>query len=104
MPQSKVRSKAKPRAKRDKARVARARATQAAQAKAEARKASPASYKRRRVLGWTLVALGVVVFVQHLISHAGFFVLVSPGVDDLIAGYPLAGLLGLAGVLLLSRT
>jgi hypothetical protein len=104
MPQSKVRRKSKPRSSRDKAREARARETQAAQARAESRKLSPAAYKRRRVIGWTLVALGVIVFVQHLISHAGFFTLISPGWDDLVAGYPLAGLLGLGGVLLLSRT
>ncbi|MGH2695682.1 MAG: hypothetical protein ACRDIW_01685 [Actinomycetota bacterium] len=103
MPQSKVRRKAKPRS-RDKAREARARETQAAQARAESKKLSPAAFKRRRVIGWTLVALGVIVFVQHLISHAGFFTLISPGWDDLVAGYPLAGVLGLGGALLLSRT
>jgi hypothetical protein len=55
------------------------------------------------VLGWVLVGLGVVVFVQHLVSHAGFFTLVSPGVDDIIAGYPLAALLGVIGAVVLSR-
>jgi len=55
------------------------------------------------VLGWSLVGLGAVVFFQHLVSHAGFFTLVSPGVDDIIAGYPLAGLLALAGAIVLSR-
>jgi hypothetical protein len=49
------------------------------------------------------VGLGVVVFVQHLVSDAGFFTPVSPGVDDLIAGYPLAGLLALAGAIVLPR-
>ncbi|MGH2664131.1 MAG: hypothetical protein ACRDH8_15300 [Actinomycetota bacterium] len=44
------------------------------------------------------------VFVQHLMSHAGFFTLISPGWDDLVAGYPLAGLLGLAGALVLTKT
>lgn len=102
MPASKGRSKGRPK-ERAKARAARARATQAAQRESDKRKLSPAQYGRRRALGWVLVGLGVAVFVQHLISHAGFFTLVSPGVDDVIAGYPLAGLLGLAGVLLLSR-
>ncbi|MGH2652895.1 MAG: hypothetical protein ACRDHV_00905 [Actinomycetota bacterium] len=55
------------------------------------------------MLGWSLVGLGVAVFLQHLVSHAGFFTLVSPGVDDVIAGYPLAGLLALAGAIVLSR-
>ena len=104
MPQSKVRRRARPRSRRDKAREARARATQTAQARAGEKKLSPAAYRRRRAIGWTLVALGVIVFVQHLVSHAGFFTLISPGWDDLVAGYPLAGVLGLSGVLLLSRT
>ncbi|MGH2657341.1 MAG: hypothetical protein ACRDIZ_11700 [Actinomycetota bacterium] len=55
------------------------------------------------MLGWSLVGLGVAMFLQHLVSHAGFFTLISPGVDDVIAGYPLAGLLGLADAIVLSR-
>jgi hypothetical protein len=102
VPESKRRSKGRPK-ERAKARAARARETQAAQREAEKRKLTTAQHSRRRVLGWGLVGLGVVMFVQHLVSHAGFFTLVSPGVDDVIAGYPLAGLLALAGVLLLSR-
>ena len=98
---SRRRSKGRPK-ERAKAR-ARARAVQAAQREADKRKLTPAQYRRRRMLGWTLVALGLVVFVQHLVSHAGFFTLVSPGVDDVIAGYPLAGLLALAGAIVLSR-
>jgi len=102
VPASKRRSTRRPK-ERAKARAARARAAQAAQSEADKRKLTPAQYSRKRVLGWVLVGLGVVVFVQHLVSHAGFFTLVSPGVDDLIAGYPLAGLLALAGALILSR-
>jgi hypothetical protein len=102
VPASKRRSKRRPK-ERAKARAARARVTQAAQREADKRKLTPAQYSRRRGLGWVLVGLGVVVFVQHLVSHAGFFTLVSPGVDDVIAGYPLAGLLALAGAIVLSR-
>jgi hypothetical protein len=80
-----------------------AQATQAAQRQAEKRKLTPAQYARRRAVGWTLVGLGLLVFFQHLVSHAGFFTLVSPGVDDLIAGYPLAVLLGAGGAIVLSR-
>jgi hypothetical protein len=97
VPASKRRSTRRPKER------AKARAAQAAQREADKRKLTPAQYSRRRMLGWVLVGLGVVVFVQHLVSHAGFFTLVSPGVDDLIAGYPLAGLLALAGALILSR-
>lgn len=104
MPQSKIRRRGRSASKRrDKAREARARATQASQQQAEKKAITPAAYSRRRVLGWTLVALGVVVFVQHLMSHAGFFTLISPGWDDIVAGYPLAGVLGLVGALVLTK-
>lgn len=48
-------------------------------------------------MGWALIGIGVVVFVQHLISHMGFFVVFPGGTDDLLIGYPTAGLLGLTG-------
>ena len=68
------------------------------------RKLTPAQYERRRRLGWGLVALGVVVFSQHLFSHMGFFTVVSSGWDDLLIGYPVAVLLGAGGAVLLSKT
>ena len=105
MPESRVRRRGSPQGKRrDKPREAQARETQAAQKQAEARKLSPAAYTRRRVLGWSVVALGVLIGVQHLMHHLGFFTLISPGWDDLVAGYPLAAILGIAGAILLSRT
>jgi hypothetical protein len=104
MPQSKVRQKLRPRSRRrEKAKQARARETQAAQREAEAKKISPAAYTRRRFLGWGLVALAVVVFVQHLMTHLGFFHVISPGWDDLVVGYPMALLLGVGGAIILSR-
>lgn len=105
MPQSKQRRRGGVQAKRrDKTAQARVREAQVAQRQAEAKKLTPAAYRRRRILGWTLVALGVVVGVQHFISHLGVFSLISPGVDDVVAGYPLAGLLGIAGAIVLSKT
>lgn len=68
------------------------------------RKLSPAQYERRRRLGWGLVALGVVIFSQHLVSHMGLFIVVSSGWDDLLIGYPVAALLGAGGAVLLSKT
>ncbi len=56
-----------------------------------------ASWDKRRTLGWALIGLGSVVFVQHLFSHMGFFVVFSGGTDDLLIGYPTAGLMALAG-------
>lgn len=105
MTASKARRSAKARPRhRDKASEASARETQASQRQAEKRKLTLAQYRRRRVLGWGLVGLGAVVFVQHLIAHMGFFTLISPGWDDLVAGYPLAAILGIAGAILLSKT
>lgn len=103
---TKTRSTRSPSKRRNRAAEARARTTQVAQQQSEKHKKTmtPAAYRRRRVIGWTLVALGVVVFAQHLVHHMGFFTLVSPGVDDLIAGYPLAGILAVGGAILLSKT
>lgn len=105
MSESRVRRRGSSQGKRrDKPREAQARETQAAQKQAEARKLSPAAYTRRRVLGWSVVALGVLIGVQHFVHHLGFFTLISPGWDDLVAGYPLAAFLGIAGAIVLSRT
>lgn len=68
------------------------------------RKLTAAQFERRRRLGWGLVVVGVVVFSQHLFSHMGFFTVISPGWDDLLIGYPVAGLLAVGGGMLLSRT
>ena len=93
----------KPRKRRDAAAEGRARQTQAAQHRAETKKVSVEQYRRRRVLGWTLVALGVVTGVQHLLSHWGLFNVISRGWDDLAVGYPMAALLGVAGAIVLSK-
>ncbi|MGH2683395.1 MAG: hypothetical protein ACRDIX_09210 [Actinomycetota bacterium] len=105
MPESKGRVRARARSKhRDKASEARARDTQSMQTQAEGRKMTVASYRRRRILGWSLAGLAVVVFVQHLLTHMGFFTLISPGWDDLVAGYPLALLLAVGSAIVLSKT
>jgi hypothetical protein len=104
MPQSRTRKRNRPASRRrDRTRQVRARETQAAQQQAERKRISPQTYRRRRILGWTLVALGVGVGLQHLGHHLGFYTLISEGWDDLVAGYPLAGLLGVVGAIVLSR-
>lgn len=89
--------------RRNKTRESRARETQAAQREAEGKKISPEAYRRKRILGWVLVALGVIVGGQHLGHHLGFYTLISDGWDDIVAGYPLALLLGVAGAIVLSK-
>ncbi|GEM_PF-3719696 len=56
-----------------------------------------ATWDKRRTVGWAIIGLGSVVFVQHLVSHMGFFVVFSGGTDDLLIGYPTAGLMVVAG-------
>ena len=105
MPASKTRRKGRPQAKRrDRRRESRARETQAAQKQAERKQLTPEAFRRRRVFGWSLVALAVLVGFQHLLSHMGFFTLISRGWDDVAAGYPLAALLGIGGAIVLSKT
>lgn len=89
--------------RRDRTREARARETQATQDRAKERTISPARYLRRRVFGWTLVALGIGVGVQHWLHHLGLFTLITPGWDDIVAGYPMGIALGIAGAIVLSR-
>lgn len=103
MPASKSRRGTTRPRRRDKGAEARARETQAAQRAAESKKLTLAAYRRRRAIGWTLVGLGVIVFAQHLIAHMGVFNLISPGWDDLLVGYPMAGLLGVAGAIVLTK-
>ena len=90
---------------RDKRREARARETQAAQRRAEQRRQlSLRAYRARRAFGWGLVGLAIVVGVSHWLEHLGAFSIASQPVEDLVAGYPTAGLLGIAGAIVLSRT
>jgi hypothetical protein len=51
---------------------------------------------------WTLFGLGAVIAVQHLLAHAGWQPLpVSLGWQDLLVGYPTAGLLAIVGAFML---
>jgi hypothetical protein len=59
------------------------------------------TWPRRRVFSWALMLAGVVVAAQHLLAHAGLDPLpLSMGWQDLAVGYPMAGLLVVAGALL----
>lgn len=88
--------------KRQKARERRARETQAAQQSAEKKKITPAQYMRWRALGWGLVALAIVVGASHWLAHLGVLY-EDTGLWDLAIGYPMAGALGVAGAIVLSR-
>jgi di/tricarboxylate transporter len=88
---------------RDKRREARARQTQRAQERAASRRLSPRADRARRTIGWVLVGLGVVVGVSHWLTHLGAWDFASQGIEDLVAGYPMAVLLGIGGAVVLSR-
>lgn len=84
------------------ARRQQARATQIAQQKSEAKKLTPEQYMRRRAIGWALVALAVVVGVTHWLAHLGALY-EDKAIWDLTIGYPTAGILGIAGAILLTK-
>ena len=59
-------------------------------------------HRRRRALGWVLAGLGVVVGGAHVVTHLGYFqVLPSLGLQDVVMGYPTAGGLVVAALVLL---
>lgn len=58
----------------------------------------------RRILGWSLVAVAIVMAVVHWLAHIGYRPIpLSMGAQDLLLGYPAAGLLGVVAAILLSR-
>ena len=100
MPKS--RGRRKPRSSQ--ARMKRARETQGAQRRAEVRRTvSYGRYRFRRIAGWSLVVLGVTMGVTHWLTHIQVWDFASQGVEDLLAGYPMAALLGVGGAVVLSR-
>ena len=89
--------------KRSQVRRQKARETQIAQQEAETKKMTLQQYQRQRFFGWALVAVGVSMAVSHWIQHLGFWQLMSPGWSDLLIGYPMGGLLAVAGAVVLSK-
>ena len=58
----------------------------------------------RQKIAMVLIGLGVVIFAQHWVSHLGFFTLISGSADDLLVGYPTAGVLVVTGLMMLPGT
>jgi hypothetical protein len=63
---------------------------------------TPEQYARRRILGWTLVVFAVLVGVTHWLAHLGVLYQ-DRALWDLMIGYPMAGLLGIGGAIVLSK-
>lgn len=58
--------------------------------------------RRRRFTAYTLFALAGIVALSHVLTHAGAFTIIAnKGLADLIIGYPTAGVLAVAGLVLL---
>lgn len=63
-----------------------------------------AGWSKRRILSWSLFGLALLVVVQHLLAHSGWRPLpISMGWQDILVGYPTAGLLAVLGAVLLDR-
>ena len=61
-------------------------------------------WQRRRFLAGGLIALGVVVVFTHVFVHLGNIMwLPTTGLQDLLTGYPMGGLLIVIGMILLPR-
>jgi hypothetical protein len=59
----------------------------------------------RRIFGWTLAAVAVVVAVVHWTAHLGYGPIpLSMGAQDLLLGYPAAALLGVVAAIILGQT
>lgn len=89
--------------KRTQVRQQQARETQIAQQEAETKKMTLEQYQRQRFFGWALVVVGVAMAVSHWLQHVGLWELMSPGLSDLLIGYPMGGLLAVAGTIVLSK-
>ena len=79
----------------------RAAQTKADQAEAVKKTITPQQYARRRAFGWTLVGAGVLMVVTHWVAHLGALYDDRP-LFDLLIGYPMGGLLAIAGAIVLS--
>ncbi|MEU0510975.1 MULTISPECIES: hypothetical protein [Amycolatopsis] len=66
-----------------------------------------AAYRRwliGRAFGWVLMAVGVVMAVVHIGAHLGnFSLLPTAGMQDLLLGWPMAGLLFTTGAVFAGR-
>ncbi|MEX0985593.1 MAG: hypothetical protein WD096_11190 [Actinomycetota bacterium] len=96
-----------PKSKGRKRRTSRERRTQRGRAAEPVRSPKRISFRRyrlQRAAGFSLVGLAVVIGVSHWLTHIGAWGFASQGVMDLVAGYPMAFALGIAGTIVLSRS
>lgn len=70
------------------------------QEKAAERRRQHLRGRRRSRIAYVLFGLAVLVAGSHIVEHLGVFQLLSPGWQDLLIGYPTAGILAVAGGML----
>jgi len=59
-------------------------------------------WTKRRVAAWTLFVVASVIAVNHIFAHLGDqLVPMGMGTQDLLIGWPMAALIGLAGLMIL---
>lgn len=88
--------------RRAEARAAQAHAVQRQQDEAAQRRSEWERRRRRRFLAYALMALGAIVGGSHVLEHAGAFrLLPNPALQDIILGYPTAGVLVVVGLMML---
>ena len=80
------------------ARQRRAHETQLSQAQAAAR-ATIQEQHRHRMEAFIHFGLAILVAVGHVFEHGGAIRLMSPGLQDLLVGYPTAGILAVMGAI-----
>lgn len=93
MPVSRGRRERHEHRRRRRVRDERARTTQAAQDHAATLRAEFARRTRRRNTSIVLFAVAVVMAVAHFFEHLGVVNLFSPGLEDVLIGWPMAGVL-----------
>lgn len=61
-------------------------------------------WSTRRVVAWSLFGVAVLVAVFHVLAHGGWRPIgLSMGWQDLLLGYPMAGLLAIVGLMTLDK-
>ena len=48
--------------------------------------------------------LAPVIFITHILEHVGVFRVMSPGLEDILIGYPTAFIVAILGARLVART
>jgi hypothetical protein len=63
--------------------------------------------RRQKIAGWCLLAIAALVALNHFLEHSDAFdvlkPVLSPGWQDLVAGFPVAIAIALAAVILLGQ-